>query len=73
MLLTPAPALAMASSDSGISISCMDAERTIIASGFSMSSPYAYFAVSNLSRPTLEILFNVLMLNIVFTSVKNKS
>ena len=33
MLLTPAPALAMASRLSGISISCMEAERTIMASG----------------------------------------
>ena len=31
ILLTPAPALAIARSDSGISISCIDAERTTIA------------------------------------------
>ena len=39
ILFVPAPALAIARSDFGISISCIDAERTIIASGFSISSP----------------------------------
>ena len=68
MLFTPAPALAIASRLSGISISCIFAERTIIAVGFSALSLTVYLALSKISVPQAAILFKVNMLYIKLTS-----
>ena len=59
MLFTPAPARAMASTHGGNSVSCMAAERTIIASALSSgrSAPTSYSARSKMSVPTAAILF----------------
>ena len=59
ILFTPAPARAMASRLLPNSISCIAAERTMIASGFSGASAMAYFAASRRQVPTLEILLSV--------------
>ena len=64
ILFTPAPALAIARRFEPNSISCILAERTIIASGFETSSPTVYLLLSNLSVPTAAILFKVKMLYI---------
>ena len=59
ILLTPAPARAIASRLSGSSISCMEAERTMMPSGFSISAPTVKFSGSSRSRPRGEILLSV--------------
>ena len=64
MLLYPAPALAIESTLDGISVSCMDAERTITASGEAQSSVQKYFSASNLPRPAADILLRVKILYI---------
>ena len=56
ILLTPAPARAMASSSGLRGISCSLAERTIMASGAATSSPTVYLP-SKTAVPTLAILF----------------
>ena len=70
ILFTPAPALAIASRLSGISISCIFAERTIIAVGFSALSLTVYLALSKISVPQVAILFRVKTLYISITSFK---
>src|SRR5665647_2162684 len=64
MLLTPAPALAIAFSESGISMSSILAERTSMASGFSMLLPTSYCVLSKFFVPTEAILLSVFILNI---------
>ena len=65
ILFTPAPARAIARRDSGISISCIAALLTIIASGDCVLSSIVYFASSNFDKPTFEILLRVLTVNII--------
>ena len=59
MLFTPAPALAIARRFEPNSMSCIAAERTIIASGLACVSATVYFALSKTSVPHEAILFNV--------------
>ena len=59
MLLTPAPARAMASRLSGSSISCMAADRTITPVAVDRSSVTVYLAASKRAVPQAAILFSV--------------
>ena len=68
ILFTPAPALAIASKSSPSSISCIEAERTSIACGLSISSPTVYLLLSRRSVPQAAILFNVFTLYIGISS-----
>ena len=73
ILLTPAPALPMARVAGERVISCIEAERTRIASGASTESEQVYLAGSSLSRPTFEILLSVRILNIVIPPLSSSS
>ena len=59
ILLTPAPARAIARSPSENCISCIDAERTIMAAGSFALSVQLYFAGSKRSVPHFAILLSV--------------
>ena len=63
ILLTPAPARAIVSVFASNSISCIDAERTRIASGFAISVAQVYWLL-NRQRPVSEILLSVRILYI---------
>ena len=62
MLLVPAPARAIASTESGMSMACMSAERTSTASAPSSASTIRYRSPGNRFRPFCEMLFRVLIL-----------
>ena len=64
ILFVPAPARATAFAVEGISISCISAERTIIASGFKISDAISYWSRGNCSNPFEDILFSVCILYI---------
>ena len=61
MLLTPAPARAIARRLSGSSVSCRLALRTRMPSGAAQSSDTAYASAGRRSSPNGEILFMVLI------------
>ena len=66
ILFTPAPARAIAKRPAPNCISCIEAERTIIAAGSSALSVQTYFALSKRSVPHFAILLSV---NISFISL----
>ena len=66
MLFTPAPARPIATTDSGISMSCMSCERKIIASGCAISEATSYRSRGRRRKPATAILFNVRILYIRF-------
>ena len=62
MLLTPAPARAMATSSGFLSYACMSAERTMMASGDCTCSPTSYSSFGSKSVAAFAMLFSSLTL-----------